>query len=69
MCPATGSSPQAAGSGGYGGQEALKRALLVAEGVPVAGGRVRDLSRVRWTRPWLQHFNTHESETFSSAML
>ena len=36
--------------GGYGGQEALKRALLVAEGVLVAGGRVRDLSRVRWTR-------------------
>jgi O-6-methylguanine DNA methyltransferase len=37
--------------GGYGGQEALKRALLVAEGVSVAGGRVRDLSRVRWRRP------------------
>ena len=36
--------------GGYGGQEALKRALLVAEGVSIAGGRVRDLSRVRWTR-------------------
>jgi len=36
--------------GGYGGQEALKRALLVAEGIPVAGGRVRELSRVRWTR-------------------
>lgn len=37
--------------GGYGGHEALKRALLVAEGVVVSGGRVRDLSRVRWTRP------------------
>ena len=36
--------------GGYGGQEALKRALLVAEGCS-AGGRVRDLSRVRWTDP------------------
>jgi O-6-methylguanine DNA methyltransferase len=36
--------------GGYGGQEALKRALLVAEGLSIAGGRVRDLSRVRWTR-------------------
>ena len=37
--------------GGYGGREALKRALLVAEGVTVAGGRVRDLPRVRWARP------------------
>jgi methylated-DNA-[protein]-cysteine S-methyltransferase len=36
--------------GGYGGSEALKRALLVAEGVPVAGGRVRELGRVRWNR-------------------
>ena len=27
--------------GGYGGNEALKRALLVAEGVPVRGHRVR----------------------------
>jgi O-6-methylguanine DNA methyltransferase len=37
--------------GGYGGSEMLKRALLVAEGLTVAGGRVRDLSRVRWRRP------------------
>jgi len=37
--------------GGYGGQEALKRALLVAEGVTVSGGRVRDLSRVLWQPP------------------
>ena len=38
--------------GGYGGQEALKRSLLVAEGVPVAGARAR-LARVRW-RPRMQ---------------
>jgi O-6-methylguanine DNA methyltransferase len=37
--------------GGYGGGEALKRALLAAEGISVAGGRVRDLSRVRWPSP------------------
>jgi methylated-DNA-[protein]-cysteine S-methyltransferase len=36
--------------GGYGGSEMLKRALLVAEGITVAGGRVRDLNRVRWHR-------------------
>jgi O-6-methylguanine DNA methyltransferase len=35
--------------GGYGGREALKRALLVAEGVVVAGTRVRLLDRFRWT--------------------
>jgi len=34
--------------GGYGGREALKRALLVAEGVIVTGMRVRSLSRFRW---------------------
>lgn len=27
--------------GGYGGNEVLKRALLAAEGVPIAGGRVK----------------------------
>jgi len=38
--------------GGYGGNEGLKRALLMAEGVTVSGARVRDLERVRWnTRP------------------
>jgi O-6-methylguanine DNA methyltransferase len=37
--------------GGYGGGEALKRALLAAEGISVADGRVRDLSRVRWPSP------------------
>ena len=35
--------------GGYGGYEALKRSLLLAEGVPVSGSRVRDLARVRWS--------------------
>ena len=35
--------------GGYGGREALKRALLVAEGVTVAGMRVRSLPRFRWS--------------------
>ncbi|HZP48224.1 MAG TPA: methylated-DNA--[protein]-cysteine S-methyltransferase [Vicinamibacterales bacterium] len=34
--------------GGYGGSEALKRALLVAEGVVVSGKKVRQLDRVRW---------------------
>jgi O-6-methylguanine DNA methyltransferase len=34
--------------GGYGGSEALKRALLQAEGIIVAGSRVRDLEHVRW---------------------
>ncbi len=36
--------------GGYGGNEALKRALLVAEGIRVAGSRIRELDRVRWRR-------------------
>ena len=36
--------------GGYGGREMLKRALLVAEGITVAGGRVRELSRVGWRK-------------------
>ena len=34
--------------GGYGGSEALKRALLAAEGVAVSGSRVRELDRVTW---------------------
>ena len=34
--------------GGYGGSEALKRALLVAEGILVSGGRVRELDRFQW---------------------
>ena len=35
--------------GGYGGSEALKRALLVAEGIIVSGTKVRDLGRIRFT--------------------
>src|SRR5438876_11173917 len=34
--------------GGYGGDEGLKRALLVAEGLTVSGSRVRELNRVRF---------------------
>jgi O-6-methylguanine DNA methyltransferase len=34
--------------GGYGGSETLKRSLLLAEGIPVVGGRIRDLKRIRW---------------------
>src|SRR5262245_32026593 len=35
--------------GGYGGSEALKRALLVAEGLIVSGSRVRNMAHVRWS--------------------
>jgi O-6-methylguanine DNA methyltransferase len=34
--------------GGYGGRESLKRSLLLAEGVPVSGRRIRQLEQVRW---------------------
>lgn len=34
--------------GGYGGCEALKHALLAAEGIPVSGSRIRAFSAVRW---------------------
>jgi O-6-methylguanine DNA methyltransferase len=34
--------------GGYGGSEALKANLLRAEGVLVAGGRIRDFRARRW---------------------
>ncbi len=34
--------------GGYGGREAMKRALLAAEGITVSGSRVRELDRIRW---------------------
>jgi O-6-methylguanine DNA methyltransferase len=34
--------------GGYGGSEALKRALLVAEGISVSGGRIREFDRKRY---------------------
>ncbi|MEO5741887.1 MAG: MGMT family protein [Vicinamibacterales bacterium] len=35
--------------GGYGRDLFAKRALLLAEGVVVAGGRVRDFAEKRWT--------------------
>lgn len=35
--------------GGYGGHEALKRALLAAEGIVVSGSRLRGFEAVRWT--------------------
>lgn len=35
--------------GGYGGREAMKRALLAAEGVPVTGKRIREFPVRRWT--------------------
>jgi methylated-DNA-[protein]-cysteine S-methyltransferase len=34
--------------GGYGGNEGLKRTLLVAEGVTIAGRRIRDFDRKRF---------------------
>jgi len=34
--------------GGYGGNPAMKRALLAAEGIAVAGSRIRDWRLVRW---------------------
>jgi O-6-methylguanine DNA methyltransferase len=37
--------------GGYGGNEVLKRSLLVAEGIVVSGSRVRDLKRIRVVVP------------------
>src|SRR5262245_38341483 len=37
--------------GGYGGNEGLKRSLLIAEGVVVSKGRVRRLDLVRWSSP------------------
>src|SRR5438132_12723509 len=36
--------------GGYGGNETLKRSLLMTEGVMVSGSRVRDMDRIRWRR-------------------
>lgn len=35
--------------GGYGGQVALKAALLVAEGLVIRGGRISAFSRHRWS--------------------
>lgn len=34
--------------GGYGGNESLKRALLRAEGIIVAGSRIRRFHEIRW---------------------
>jgi O-6-methylguanine DNA methyltransferase len=34
--------------GGYGGNEMLKRSLLIAEGIPLTGSRIRQLERIRW---------------------
>jgi O-6-methylguanine DNA methyltransferase len=34
--------------GGYGGNIALKRSLLIAEGLTVSGRRVKQFDRVRW---------------------
>jgi O-6-methylguanine DNA methyltransferase len=34
--------------GGYGGSEALKRALLSAEGITVSGSRIREFDRKRY---------------------
>src|SRR5712675_3694033 len=36
--------------GGYGGNEALKRALLVAEGITISGSSVRNLTAVKDSR-------------------
>jgi O-6-methylguanine DNA methyltransferase len=44
--------------GGYGGNETIKRALLLAEGVPVSGSRVRELDRVRWSKTSAKHRKT-----------
>jgi methylated-DNA-protein-cysteine methyltransferase related protein len=34
--------------GGYGSSPHLKRQLLVAEGISLRGGRLRDFGRIRW---------------------
>lgn len=34
--------------GGYGGSEALKRALLQAEGLLISGTKIRDFNKRRW---------------------
>jgi alkylated DNA nucleotide flippase Atl1 len=40
----------AGGLGGYGGNLALKRNLLRAEGIRVVGSRIRDFEERRWIR-------------------
>jgi alkylated DNA nucleotide flippase Atl1 len=36
--------------GGYGGNEMLKRALLIAEGVALSGPRIQHFGSVRWRK-------------------
>jgi O-6-methylguanine DNA methyltransferase len=48
--------------GGYGGSEALKRSLLVAEGVVVSGNRVRELGRVTWNPRKTRKRERHETD-------
>jgi len=42
--------------GGYGGNELLKRSLLLAEGVTVSGSRVRPFEQFRWVPSRRQTF-------------
>jgi methylated-DNA-protein-cysteine methyltransferase related protein len=35
--------------GGFGGSPNLKRQLLVAEGITLRGGRLREFRKIRWT--------------------
>lgn len=35
--------------GGYGSSPLLKRQLLIAEGITLRGGRLREFARIRWT--------------------
>lgn len=37
--------------GGYGGDEPLKRSLLMAEGILVSRSRVREFAQIRWRAP------------------
>ena len=37
--------------GGYGGDEPLKRSLLMAEGILVSRSRVREFEQIRWRQP------------------
>ena len=46
--------------GGYGGSEALKRSLLIAEGVVVSGKKVRELDRVTWKPRNTRKHKKHE---------
>jgi O-6-methylguanine DNA methyltransferase len=42
--------------GGYGGDELLKRSLLMAEGILVSRSRVREFDQIRWrTQPDRNH--------------